>query len=306
VTTPTWVSDNDIRAIMRIANAPDPGEDGVALPWSTLEALAQLIPATTVAFNGMDVGQQHHYLRQRIDGDQREEDGQPAKRTLEDVFWHHYPDSHCSHPERTGDYRSAIMPTDFCSMPEHRQTPMYVDYMKPAGIDHAIMVTIPDGGSRQLRLRICRGRSDPDFTERDRALLTLLRPHLREAHLDVLRRRNRIPALTTRQWELLHLIEAGLGNKQIARRLNVTENTVRKHIENIFLRLDVTSRTAALARAFPTRAAPQVAPPTSMTAQTAAADRPPAGYARPPSARHRQAHAPTNAPPHSPDWIPPR
>jgi DNA-binding CsgD family transcriptional regulator len=254
VTTPAWVSDNDIRAIMRIVNAPDLGEDGVALPWSSLEALAQLIPGTTVAFKGMDVGQQRHYLRQRIDGEQREEYGQPAKRKLEDVFWHHYPDSYCCHPERTGDYRSVLTSTDFCSRRQWRQTPMHVDYMNPAGVDHEIMVTIPDGGSRQVRLIIFRGRSDPDFTERDRALLTLLRPHLREAHLDVLRRRNSIPALTTRQWELLHLIEVGLGNKQIARRLNVTENTVRKHIENIFLRLDVTSRTAALARAFPTRA----------------------------------------------------
>jgi DNA-binding NarL/FixJ family response regulator len=99
-----------------------------------------------------------------------------------------------------------------------------------------------------------RGRHDPDFSDRDRALLTLLRPHLYNAHVDVLRRRCGIPKLTDRQWQLLHLVDAGLSNTQIARRLSITDNTVRKHLENIFERLQVQNRTAALARAFPERA----------------------------------------------------
>jgi DNA-binding NarL/FixJ family response regulator len=70
----------------------------------------------------------------------------------------------------------------------------------------------------------------------------------------VRQRQRGIPRLTPRQWQLLRLVDEGLGNRQIARQLNVTENTVRKHLENIFERLDVTSRTAALARAFPHRA----------------------------------------------------
>jgi DNA-binding NarL/FixJ family response regulator len=35
----------------------------------------------------------------------------------------------------------------------------------------------------------------------------------------------------------------------------LSEGTVRKHLENIFARLDVSSRTAAVIRAFPDRAA---------------------------------------------------
>jgi DNA-binding CsgD family transcriptional regulator len=38
---------------------------------------------------------------------------------------------------------------------------------------------------------------------------------------------------------------------QIARRLGVTEATVRKHLENIYARLHVSSRTAAVTRALP-------------------------------------------------------
>jgi DNA-binding NarL/FixJ family response regulator len=61
--------------------------------------------------------------------------------------------------------------------------------------------------------------------------------------------------LTPRQWELLSLVAAGHGNAQIARRLGLSPGTVRKHLENIYSRLGVSPRTAALARAFPDRTA---------------------------------------------------
>jgi DNA-binding NarL/FixJ family response regulator len=48
-------------------------------------------------------------------------------------------------------------------------------------------------------------------------------------------------------------VAAGHTNAQIARRLSVTEGTVRKHLENIYARLHVSSRTAAVTRAFPDR-----------------------------------------------------
>jgi ATP/maltotriose-dependent transcriptional regulator MalT len=43
-------------------------------------------------------------------------------------------------------------------------------------------------------------------------------------------------------------VAAGYSNRQIARRLEVSETTVRTHLENIFARLEVNSRTAAVAR----------------------------------------------------------
>ena len=38
---------------------------------------------------------------------------------------------------------------------------------------------------------------------------------------------------------------------QIARRLGISEGTVRTHLENIYARLNVSNRTAAVTRAFP-------------------------------------------------------
>jgi DNA-binding NarL/FixJ family response regulator len=110
------------------------------------------------------------------------------------------------------------------------------------------------GPGRYVRLSLGRGPG-PDFSERDRAVLTLLRPHLHQAYLDAERRRHPVPRLTPRQNDLLRLVAAGHTNTQIARRLGISEGTVRTHLENIYERLGVSSRTAAVTRAFPNRAA---------------------------------------------------
>lgn len=51
--------------------------------------------------------------------------------------------------------------------------------------------------------------------------------------------------LTQREAEVLRLIAEGCPNKTIARRLVISENTVARHVSNIFVKLGVTSRTAA-------------------------------------------------------------
>lgn len=52
--------------------------------------------------------------------------------------------------------------------------------------------------------------------------------------------------LSPRQHEVLELLGLGLPNKLIGRRLNVTENTVRGHVQAILLALAVASRTEAV------------------------------------------------------------
>jgi len=55
--------------------------------------------------------------------------------------------------------------------------------------------------------------------------------------------------LTEREREVLRLVAAGTSNRAIAAHLVVTLGTVKKHLNNIFGKLDVQSRTQALARA---------------------------------------------------------
>jgi DNA-binding NarL/FixJ family response regulator len=54
------------------------------------------------------------------------------------------------------------------------------------------------------------------------------------------------PELTDRERELLTLIARGLDNRTIARKLYISDKTVRNHITNIFLKIGVTTRAEAI------------------------------------------------------------
>jgi two-component system nitrate/nitrite response regulator NarL len=57
-------------------------------------------------------------------------------------------------------------------------------------------------------------------------------------------------ALTGREREIVHLVSEGLTNKEIGRRLNITDGTIKVHLHHIFQKLDVANRTALAALAF--------------------------------------------------------
>jgi ATP/maltotriose-dependent transcriptional regulator MalT len=58
-----------------------------------------------------------------------------------------------------------------------------------------------------------------------------------------------IEPLSERELEVLQLVADGLSNREIAQELVVTLGTVKKHINNIFGKLQVRSRTQAVTRA---------------------------------------------------------
>lgn len=55
--------------------------------------------------------------------------------------------------------------------------------------------------------------------------------------------------LTSRELEVLRLIAAGRGNREIAQALSLSFHTVKNHVQNIFKKLDVTRRMEAVERA---------------------------------------------------------
>jgi DNA-binding NarL/FixJ family response regulator len=60
-----------------------------------------------------------------------------------------------------------------------------------------------------------------------------------------LRQQASTDGLTDREREVLELVRQGLPNKSIARRLQITERTVKAHVTNILQRLGVSDRTQA-------------------------------------------------------------
>jgi DNA-binding CsgD family transcriptional regulator len=239
--------------LARIVTAERPDLPEAGLPFSLLSDLAAKVSCDYLLFEGYDTKRQTYWFAQQVPDDGTLDQG------LHQAFWGHFWDcKFCSYPERTGDLGSIFQVTDFYSLREWHSTGMYSDSARPQGFEHLIEVALPEPSQRDAeprrvaRLFLVRGPGS-EFSERDRAVLTLLRPHLNQAFLDAERRRRPAPNLTPRQWELLRLIAAGRTNIQIARQLGLSEGTVRTHLENIYGRLDVSNRTAAVARAFPDR-----------------------------------------------------
>ncbi len=254
--TQVMPSDRDLRTLAGIVSQERPDLPETGLPFSLLSDVMAQIPCDSVYFAGFDSTRQREWFEQRFaDGIEQCVSGPTVG---SEAHWTNYWDCQpCSYPDRTGDLRSVLKIADFYSARQWHSTGMYCDLYRPHGNEHELMVTLPEpagsdaGPGRTVRLFLFRGPGGPDFTERDRDLLTLLRPHLHHAFLDAERRRSHVPDLTPRQWELLHLISAGRTNIQIARQLGLSEGTVRTHLENIYRRLDVSNRTAAVMRALP-------------------------------------------------------
>jgi DNA-binding NarL/FixJ family response regulator len=95
-----------------------------------------------------------------------------------------------------------------------------------------------------------------DFTERDRSVLEELAPHLTQLHRRASTHRPlatetaAMSVLTPRERQVLRLVAAGLSNREVAAALYLAPGTVRKHLENIYAKLDVRNRTAAVSVSF--------------------------------------------------------
>jgi DNA-binding NarL/FixJ family response regulator len=61
------------------------------------------------------------------------------------------------------------------------------------------------------------------------------------------------PVLTEREVEILGLLATGLSNRELAKRLFVSEATVKSHLSHIYTKLEVDTRAAAVARAIEQR-----------------------------------------------------
>jgi DNA-binding CsgD family transcriptional regulator len=259
MTTPIMLSERDLCTLAEIVSRERSDLPEAGLPFSLLTDVAAQIPCDALIFQGYDSSEQTYWgFNQQIeDLGQNLYDVGPWEEPMRENYWDCQP---CSYPDRGHDLRSVVTVADFYSARQWHSTGMYRDLMRPQGLPHFMNLCLeeppgPDAGrGRTMRLCLLRGPG-ADFTERDRALLTLLRPHFREALLDAERKRSPAPDLTPRQWEVLRLVAAGHTNIQIARQLGLSEGTVRTHLENIYSRLNVSNRTAAVVRIFPERVA---------------------------------------------------
>lgn len=217
------------------------------LSTDVLSALHALVPSDDVSFADMDVATCTHHALDEYDGATASSLDRPEC-APDDPFWRHYAGSRvCSFPTDTGDHKTVTMRGDFFTRREWSQTAMYTDVLAADGVTDELLCPLTSRGPRSRRLVFFRAGGS-DFSERDRVVMTLLRPHL--AEIVSTPAPEPLQELTPRQTELLRLVAAGHSNAEIAAAMFVSPHTVRKHLENIFERLGVTSRTAAVARVF--------------------------------------------------------
>ena len=214
------------------------------LPTAALDLAGELVPCDIVSFAEDAPARQQLYL------DQNRPDAEYHCLDPAAFYRHYWASTYCSYPARSGDLTSVCTISDFYTARQWHSTGMYADYHHHLGVEAEVALCLSAPTGRIRRLSFLRGPG-PDFDGRDRLLLALLRPYLNETYQELVRRRRPVPDLTTRQWELLTLLAQGRTNMEIADHLVVSVTTVRKHLENIFQRLDVTNRTAAIAKAFP-------------------------------------------------------
>jgi DNA-binding CsgD family transcriptional regulator len=153
--------------------------------------------------------------------------------------------------------------SDLVPVPDFRRTPLFNDYYRAIRIDHAMAV--PIHVRKNVLVSFVLNRSGRDFSERDVACLESIRPHLgnlyrltREAEgpqaawgvppVDPAESGN--PGLTRREREVLDRLAWGKTDRDIADILGISPRTVHKHLQRIYEKLGVETRTAAVARAF--------------------------------------------------------
>jgi DNA-binding CsgD family transcriptional regulator len=157
--------------------------------------------------------------------------------------------------------------TDSLSHAEFRRTPLYADYYATVGLDHVLSLPLHADG--RMIVAFVLNRTRRDFSERERDLLEVIRPHLatlyRQSYSLAEAQRalaasgepsplcegppDAIASLTPREREVLGWVAAGKTNAQIATILGAMPRTVAKHLERIFEKLGVETRTAAAMRA---------------------------------------------------------
>jgi DNA-binding NarL/FixJ family response regulator len=105
-----------------------------------------------------------------------------------------------------------------------------LDALEAGAVGYLLKDAVPDELIRGIRAA-SRGESPLD----PKAASTVLSARVR----------NRSAVLTDREQEVLRLVASGLPNKLIARRLGISEQTVKKHLTSVYEHIGVSDRTQA-------------------------------------------------------------
>jgi DNA-binding CsgD family transcriptional regulator len=236
------VSERDAAALLDVVHEGAFATGRELLPPVVLERLARLIPADAlVGYQEVDLAFGCVVLDRVEVLDQR--DTTPVA----DATHRFCEQNPLRDPLRSRE-RRVLKLSDFFTRGQLRRLDFYVEVWRPLGIDDCLRMWLP--APPQSARVVFLERGGRPFTNRDRTLLGLLKPHLTRfrVNAEFRRRANGDTGLTEREAEVLGWVGNGKTNDEIAAVLHVSPHTVRKHLENIFEKLGVHTRTAAAAQ----------------------------------------------------------
>lgn len=246
-----WLAERDVDGVLSVlgmATASD-GVQPFELP--VVQRLVELIPAVDAGYweyeEGRDPcrgGRNLFFVRQS--------EGKPR---FNSEFWQSLSARDLLrwwplHDDRLRPLETAVRLSDFVSERAKKRHPWYAEVMRPIAQEHECKMLLPAPAGVSRGFYFVRDAGSRDFDERDRAVLNVLRPHLEAVRRRWEHRHAGAVGLTARERELVLLLRDGLTNKEIADRLSISIATVRTHFDNIYEKLGVHTRTAALARVF--------------------------------------------------------
>jgi DNA-binding CsgD family transcriptional regulator len=141
--------------------------------------------------------------------------------------------------------------SDVLTRREQQRRNLWALIERPLGQEDAVWIWLPAPDEGLLRRIAFAAERRGGISDRSVHILELLTPHLQQLHRRAAARRSTAEwpgDLTPREREVLRLVARGQTNREVAHTLWISPHTVRTHLENVFEKLGVTSRAAAVAR----------------------------------------------------------
>jgi DNA-binding CsgD family transcriptional regulator len=240
------ISTADLRRLCAVTDKAHWADCGDGVPHTLLQALQDVVPCDEITYQVTIPTQKTFVYLQDLDGTAccYEQD----KERFEAFFWPAFWSSLvCSYPQQSDAGSEVHGVSDFLTDSEFHRSPIG-ELFRVQQSRYNMLIPLAYDGETDYRIELWR-EPGTDFSEREQMLMTLLRPHLAELDRShrLQRRQSPLSKLTARQVEVLKCVASGSTNRQVARRLSISEGTVRRHLEDIYQRLEVASRTAAAA-----------------------------------------------------------
>lgn len=328
----------DVSALLAFVSELKDLDDPLPYPPRLVAAIGRLIPADEVGYSELNPADESSILQvHAAAGEEHVAWGDDDEVEAAQLWWRVRP-THptCGFRGRSGNWTEPFKVSDFATLREFRRTPIYEAFYR-GELDYWLDMGLPATPTK-TRVFIFTRKGGQDFSERDKLVLELLRPHLEararaaegaadaaaalasaeeaageDAHRIVLcspcgaiefatrasrvllarylgvrngavpawllrqatfvkangtgrltirvvrsgdlrvllleERDTRVEQLTRREREVLEGVAAGRSNAEIAAELGIADATVAKHLEHVYGKLGVRSRTAAAALA---------------------------------------------------------